>query len=76
MFSKLFRRPDPTPSLEAFDPVEPFDLFAKPNSRFAILDWVRVEESLATRLAPQLKGSIHFLAKRQPNEESRGGHKL
>jgi hypothetical protein len=53
MFSKLFRRPDPTPSLEASDPVETFDLFAKPNSRFAVPDWVRVEESLATRLAQE-----------------------
>ena len=41
------------PSLEASAPVESFDLFARPDSRFAIPDWARVEESLATRLTQE-----------------------
>ena len=53
MLSKLFRRATPTPNLEASAPVETFDLFAMPNSRFAIPDWQRVEESLAARLSQE-----------------------
>lgn len=53
MFSKLFRRTTPKQNLEASVPVETFDLFVKPNSRFAIPDWQRVEESLAARLTQE-----------------------
>lgn len=49
MLSKLFRRATAAPNLEASAPVETFGLFARPNSRFAIPDWRRGEESLAAR---------------------------
>lgn len=76
MLSKLFRRATPTPDHEAPIPAETFDLFAKPDGRFAIPDWARVEESLAPRLAQEdpnvlwAKVSLYWM---QSLKESLGG---
>jgi hypothetical protein len=52
MFSKLFRtKIAKTAQLPKQEPIEKFPLYAKKQSRFAIPDWDRIDESLAGRLA-------------------------
>jgi hypothetical protein len=52
MFSKFFHKKiAETAQLPKQEPLEKFSLYAKTQSRFAVPDWDRIDESLAERLA-------------------------